>query len=104
MEAAVQRWTARRKADLALEIIQGQKAIVDAAREHDLRQSEIQEWIETFMEFGRNGLKTNPKNAAEIHEAQLKQHREKIGELVLQIDVLEKAKKLLAGDENSSSE
>ena len=56
------------------------------------------------MEYGRNGLKANPKNAAEIHEAQLKQHREKIGELVLQIDVLEKAKKLLAGDEISSSE
>ena len=55
------------------------------------------------MAYGRNGLKANPKNATNLHGAQLKQHHEKIGELVLQINVLEKAKKLLAGDERLSS-
>ena len=41
-QPAIERWTARRKADLVLEIIKGQKTIVDAAREYDLKQSEIQ--------------------------------------------------------------
>ena len=102
----IERWTARRKADLVLEIIKGQKTIVDAAREYDLKQSEIQKWVETFLEFGRRGLRVNPKNAESAYEEELKAHREKIGELVLQIDVLKKAKKVLedSEEENSSSE
>ncbi len=105
-QPTVERWTARRKADLVLEIIKGQKTIVDAAREYDLKQSEIQKWIETFLEYGRQGLRINPKNAESAYEGELKAHREKIGELILQIDVLKKAKKLLedSEEENSSSE
>jgi len=102
----IERWTARRKADLVLEIIKGQKTIVDAAREYDLKQSEIQKWMETFLEYGRQGLRTNAKNAESAYEEELKAHREKIGELVLQIDVLKKAKKILedSEEENSSAE
>ena len=105
-QPTIERWTARRKADLALEIIKGQKTIVDAAREYDLKQSDIQKWMETFMEYGRQGLRANPRNAESVYEEELKAHREKIGELVLQIDVLKKAKKLLedSEEENSSSE
>ena len=105
-QPTIERWTARRKADLALEIIKGQKTIVDAAREYDLKQSEIQKWIETFLEYGRQGLRANPRNAESAYEEELKAHREKIGERVLQIDVLKKAKKLLedSEEENSSSE
>ncbi len=44
------RWSAKRKMDLFLEIIKGQKTIVDAAREYDLKQSDIQKWVDTFME------------------------------------------------------
>ena len=49
-QPTIERWTARRKADLALEIIKGQKTIVDAAREYDLKQSEIQKWIERTLQ------------------------------------------------------
>ncbi len=105
-QPTIERWTARRKADLVLEIIKGQKTIVDAAREYDLKQSEIQKWIETFLGYGRQGLRINPKNVESAYEEELKAHREKIGELILQIDVLKKAKKLLedSEEENSSSE
>ena len=105
-QPTIERWTARRKADLGLEIIKGQKTIVDAAREYDLKQSEIQKWIETFLEYGRQGLRANPRNAESAYEEELKAHREKIGELVLQTDVFKKAKKLLedSEEENSSSE
>jgi transposase-like protein len=105
-QPTIERWTARRKADLVLEIIKGQKTIVDAAREYDLKQSEIQKWMEAFLEYGRQGLRANPKNAESAYEEELKAPREKIGELVLQIDVLKKAKKILedSEEENSSSE
>jgi transposase-like protein len=83
----IEKWTARRKADLVLEIIKGQKTIVDAAREYDLKQKEIQKWMETFLEYGRQGLRADPRNTESVYEEELKAHREKIGELVLQIDV-----------------
>jgi transposase-like protein len=47
-----ERWTARHKADTGIEIIRGQKTIVDVAREYDLKRSEIQKWMETFLEYG----------------------------------------------------
>ena len=105
-QTKIERWTAGRKADLVLELIKGQKTIVDAAREYDLKQSEIQSWIGRFMEYGRQGLRSNPKKVETLYEEELKAHREKIGELVLQIDVLKKAKKVLedSEEENSSSE
>ena len=79
---------------------------VDPLPAGDLKQSDIQKWVETFLEFGRRGLRVNPKNAESAYEEELKAHREKIGELVLQIDVLKKAKKVLedSEEENSSSE
>ena len=101
---ALERWTSKRKADLVLEIIKGHKTVVDAARENDLRQSVIEGWINTFLEFGRQGLKNNPKRVQTEYEEQIKVQREKIGELVLQIDVLKKAKEVLSEDENSSGE
>jgi transposase-like protein len=101
---SIERWTAKRKAELVLEVIKGHRTIVDAARQYDLRQSEIQNWIETFMEYGRQGLKSHPRKIESAYEEQLKTHREKIGELVLQIDLLKKAKELLFEEENSSSE
>lgn len=99
----MERWSAKRKADLVVEIIKGQKTIVDAAREYDLKQSDIQNWLDTFMEYGRQGLKGSPKRMESAYEAELKAHREKIGELVLQIDVLKKAKKILEDSEDESS-
>ena len=69
-----------------------------------MKQSTIEGWIDTFLEYGRQGLKIHPKRAEAEHEQQIKAHREKIGELVLQIDVLKKAKEVLCEDENSSGE
>ena len=100
----VQRWTAKRKTEVVLQILKGQKTIVDVAREHDLRQNEIQQWVDTFVEFGKEALKSNPRNIEALYQKELRKHREKIGELVLQIDVLKKAKAILAEEENSCCE
>jgi len=74
---------------------------VDAAREHDLKQSEVQRHVHGI----RPAMAEKPSQRMEAaYEAQLKSHLEKIGELVLQIDVLKKAKQALSGEENSSTE
>jgi len=101
---AIQRWSANRKTDIVLDILKGHKTIVDVARQYDLKQSEIQQWINTFIEFGKQSLKVSPKSVEAIYQKELKKHREKIGELVLQIDVLKKTKTIAAEEENSCCE
>lgn len=46
MEDEIKRWTARRKAALVLEIIQGKTTIAEAGRAFDLPPSEIEGWVE----------------------------------------------------------
>lgn len=100
----IERWTANGKREIVLEVLKGQKTIVDVAREHDLKQSEIQQWMETFISFGTEALKTHPRSIEAVYQKELKRHREKIGELVLQIDVLKKAERMLSEEESSSFE
>jgi len=76
--AKIERWTARRKADLVLELIKGQKTIVDAAREYDLKQSEVQSWIDRFMEYGRQALRANPKKVESVYEEDPEDQKMKI--------------------------
>jgi len=52
MEEDIKRWTARRKAALVLEIIQGKTTVAEASRSFDLAPSEIEEWVEE----GKRGL------------------------------------------------
>ena len=47
-----QRWTARRKVELLLQLIRGEKKLVDVCREHDLKQSEVEGWMDTFVKGG----------------------------------------------------
>ena len=41
MEPTIQRWSAKRKVELLLELIRGEKKLVDVCREHDLRLFEV---------------------------------------------------------------
>ena len=52
-----QRWTFRRKSEIILEILQGKSKLVDICRKYDLKQSEVQLWIDTFIKAGERGLK-----------------------------------------------
>ena len=46
------RWTAKRKAALVMDIIQGKTSISEASRSFDLPPSEVEEWVEE----GKRGL------------------------------------------------
>ena len=45
MEDDIKRWTAKRKAALVMEIIQGKTTIADASRAFDVSPAEIEEWV-----------------------------------------------------------
>ena len=51
-----QRWTAKRKVELLLQLIRGERKLVDVCREHDLKQSEVEAWMDTFVKAGERGL------------------------------------------------
>ncbi len=47
-----QRWTAKRKVELLLQLIRGETKLMEACRERDLRQSD-EGWAPGFVTFGR---------------------------------------------------
>ena len=85
-----QRWTARRKVELLLQLIRGEKKLVDVCREHDLKQSEVEGWMDTFVKAGERGLKARAEDEQAVHEAEVRELRAKIGELVLELDARKK--------------
>ena len=93
-ERKKERWTARKKKEIVLSILKKERTLPDACRSLDLKQSEVEEWTETFLKAGEQGLKITSKEASRQHEMELKEMRAKIGELVLENDILKKAKAL----------
>ncbi len=75
MDKDFQWWTARRKAELVLALIESDKKLVDACREYDLKQSEVEDWMATFLEAGERGLKMNADDEQAQHERELKELR-----------------------------
>jgi transposase-like protein len=90
MEKEFQRWTARRKVELLLQLIKGETKLVDVCREHDLKQSEVEGWMETFLKSGERGLKARSEDEQATHDREVRELRAKVGELVLELDARKK--------------
>src|SRR5437764_13748044 len=90
MEKDFQRWTAKRKVELLLQLIKGEATLVDACREHDLKQSEVEGWMEAFLQSGERGLKARSEDEQALHDREVRELRAKVGELVLELDARKK--------------
>ena len=62
MEEEFKRWTAKRKAALVTEIIQGKTSVAEASRTYDMPPSEIEEWVEEGRKGLENALRAKPLN------------------------------------------
>jgi transposase-like protein len=102
MEQKFQRWTSKRKAEIVLQLIKGEVKLVDICRQNDLKQSEVEGWIEAFLRGGEKNLKTSLKEEIDQYERQIKEMRAKIGELVLELDARKKLQALLDQEETNS--
>jgi transposase-like protein len=89
-EPEVQRWTAKRKMAVILGVLKNQVNSVEACRKYGIKQSELEEWTERFLSGGENGLRSNPRDDQAQHEAEIKELHAKVGELVLERDILNK--------------
>lgn len=99
MEEEIKRWTARRKAALVLEIIQGKTTVAEASRQFDLTPSEIEEWLEQGKAGMENALRAKPEDVREQYEGQLKALQEAYGEAMLELRARKKLQSLLGKDE-----
>ena len=89
----VQRWTTKRKAGLVLSILKGETSIQEAARQHGITVAEIEDWKEKFLLGAENALRTRPKDDEALQEEQIKKLKQKIGDLVMDMDILREAAK-----------
>ena len=88
-----ERWTAKRRATLVLQILKGETSVAEAAREHGLTVSEVENWQEQFLRAAENGLRRRPKDEEALKDEQIKTLKQKIGDLVVENDVLREALK-----------
>jgi transposase-like protein len=87
----VQRWTAKRRAALVLSLLQGETTIADAARRHGLKVAEVEEWRERFLLGAENALRARPKEEDALREEEINRLKRKVGELTMDLDILQVA-------------
>jgi transposase-like protein len=100
----VQRWTARRRVALVLSIVRGETSIAEAARKHGLTVAEIEEWQERFLAAAENALRSRPREEDALKDEQIKKLKQKVGELVLDLDILREAAKGRPTDPTTSGD
>jgi transposase-like protein len=102
----VQRWTAKRRVALVLSILRGETSVAEAARKHGLTVAEIEDWQERFSAGAENALRARPKDEEALKDEQIKKLKQKVGELVLvlDLDILREAAKGRPTDPTTSGE
>ena len=89
----VKRWTAKRRSALVLSILRQDTSVQEAAREHGLTVAEVEEWTEKFLLGAENALRSRPRDEEALRQEQIKRLKQKVGERVLDIDILKEAMK-----------
>ena len=89
----IKRWTAKRRVALVLELLRGKTTAAQAARKYSLTVAEIEGWKEAFLSGAENALRSRPRDDEAMKEAQIKKLEQKVGELVMERDVLTEAMK-----------
>ena len=87
----IQRWTARRRMALVLSILKGELSEEDGARQHGLTVAEVADWKDRVLQAAHNALRSRPRDADAIKDEQIRRLRQKVGELVVDVDLLKEA-------------
>src|SRR5665811_1608782 len=87
----VQRWTAKRRSALIVSIIRGETSVQEAARKYGLTVAEVEDWREKFLSGAENALRSRPIDEEAQKDEQIKKLKQKVGELVLDMDILKEA-------------
>ena len=72
---------------MIVSIIKGETSVQEAARKHGLTVAEVEDWREKFLLAAENALRTKPRDEEAQKDEQIKKLKQKVGELVLDIDI-----------------
>ncbi len=86
-----QRWTAKRRTALVIEILRGDTSVAEAARKHGLTVADIEDWRERFLSGAENALRSRPLNEEAQKDQEIKRLKQKVGELVMDLDIVKEA-------------
>ena len=100
----VERWTAKRRVALIVSILKGETSVAEAARKHALTVAEVEEWRDRFLLGAENALRARPKDEDAVRDEAIKKLKQKVGELVLDNDILKEALKGRPFDGKTSDE
>lgn len=78
---------------MVLSILNGETSVAEAARKHALTIAEVEDWKDKFLGGAENGLLSRPRNDEALREEEIKRLKRKVGELVMDIDILKEAQK-----------
>jgi transposase-like protein len=98
----IERWTAKRRVALVVSILKGETSVAEAARKHGLTVAEVENWREKFLLGAENALRARPKDDDAVKGEQIKKLKQKIGDLVLDNDILREALKPYPLDRKTS--
>ena len=87
------RWTAKRRVALIVEILRGDTSVAEAARKHGLTVADVEDWRERFLIGAENALRSRPADEDGQKEREIKRLKQKVGELVMDVDMLKEATK-----------
>ncbi len=76
---------------LVLSILKDEITAEECARRHGLTVSEIGEWQERMLVASHNALRSRPRDSDAMKDEQIRRLQQKIGELVLEVDLLKEA-------------
>ena len=94
----IKRFTAKKKADIVMDIFQGKITVAEVSRKYDLTPAAIEEWMEEARRGMENQLRARPRDIAAQYEEKIKEMKTVIGELTLENIALKKYDALF-GDE-----
>ncbi len=89
----LKRWTAKRRAGLVMEILRGDTSVAEAARKHGLTVAELEDWRERFLAGAENALRSRPADEDAQKDREIKRLKQKVGELVMDLDIINEAMK-----------
>jgi len=87
----IQRWTARRRTAIVLGILKGEMTVEEVGRRHGLSVCEVEDWKLRFLTAAHNALRSRPRDEDALRDEQIRRLKQKVGELVLEVDLLREA-------------
>ena len=89
----IERWTAKRRVALVVSLLKGETTV-----------AELEDWREKFLLGAENALRSRPRDEEAIKDEQIKKLKQKVGELVLDLDIIRTADRLRPSDPTTSGE